>query len=133
MPQYSAGLANDAMLPPPQLVFLPSFPFLKTFFVSNAIWYSVLELDVWTSYDTYANLADVQINGVSVGKIPPRSFAQNGSELAPISIQFGNGMLQVLGTFGRTGNNQLTIIPPTPNDYLIAGNWRIHYHQVLQP
>lgn len=133
MPQISAGLALDASLPPPELVYPPSFPFRKTFWVSNAIWYSVLEFEVWTSYDTYAALADVRINGVTVGQIPPRSYAQNGTELAPVSILFPNGMLQVPGAWGRTGNNQLEILPPTSYDWLIVGRWRFHFHQILQP
>jgi hypothetical protein len=133
MPPFSAGLALDPYLTPPQLVYPPSFPFKKTFYVSNAIWYSVLEFDVWTSYETGPDLADVRINGVSVGRIPPRSYAQNGVELAPVAILFGNGMLKVLGAYGRTGNNELEIVPPTANDYLTVGNWRIHFHQHLEP
>ena len=56
MTQFSAGLAmgipgspNLAVSTNPQLVYLPSFPFRKTFWVFNAIWYSTLEFDVFTS------------------------------------------------------------------------------------
>lgn len=133
MPQFSAGLALQVPPGPPELVYLPSFPFRKGFSVFNAIWYSVLEMEVFTSYDNWTSLADVQINGVSVGKIPPRSYAQAGGELSAVSFEFGNGMLQTIGAMGRTGSNTLEIIPPTSYDYLIVGNWRFHYYQVLGP
>ncbi len=133
MPQFSAGLALEVPPRPPELVYPPSFPFRKSFWVFNAIWYSALELDVFTSYDTWANLADVRINGVSIGKIPPRSWTQTGGELAHVSLHFANGMLQTIGTMGRTGANQLEIVPPTSYDYLIVGNWRFHYYQLLAP
>jgi hypothetical protein len=133
MPQFSAGLALQM---PPQLfselVYPPSWPFNKVFWVFNAIWYSALQLDVLTSYDTWAALADIRINGQSIGSIPPRSWAQTGGELSPVSIHFANGMLQVPGSWGRTGNNTLQIVPPAGH-YLIVGNWRIHYYQMLQP
>jgi hypothetical protein len=115
-------------------VYPPSFPFRKIFWVFNAIWYSTLEFDVFTSYDSYAGpLADIRINGVSVGKVPPRGFTQTGGELAPVSFQFGNGMLQTLGPMGRTGNNQFEIVPGGTYDYLVVGNWRFHYYQSLPP
>lgn len=130
MPTFSAGLALG--LPgAAELVYLPSFPFRKSFWVSNAIWYSVLELEVMTSYEGWTSLADVQVNGTSIGKIPPRSFAQTGGALAPVSFTFQNGVLETIGAMGRTGNNQLEIIPPTSYDYLIVGNWRFHYQQQL--
>jgi hypothetical protein len=133
MTQFSAGLA---MGPPraPELVYLPSFPFSKTFWVFNAIWYSTLELDVFTSYDSYAGpLANIRINGVSIGQIPPRGFTQTSGELAPVSFQFGNGMLQTIGAMGRTGNNQFEIVPAAAYDWLVVGNWRFHYYQSLPP
>jgi hypothetical protein len=133
MPQISAGLALEIPPRPPELVYPPSFPFRKSFWVYNAIWYSVLELDVFTSYDTWASLADVRINGVSIGKIPPRSSTQTGGELAPVSFLFANGMIQTIGSMGRTGFNQLEIAPPTPYDWLVVGNWRFHYYQSLPP
>jgi hypothetical protein len=133
VPQFSSGFALQIPPRPPELVYLPSFPFRKSFWVYNAIWYSSLEFDVFTSYDTYTNLADVRINGVSVGQIPPRSWTQTGGELAPISFQFGNGMLQTMGAMGRTGTNQLEIVPGASYDWLVVGNWRFHYYQLLPP
>ena len=133
MPQFSAGLAMAIPPRPAELVYLPSFPFQKSFSVFNAIWYSVLEFEVFTSYDTWSALADVRINGVSIGKIPPRSWTQTGGELAPVSFQFQNGVLQTIGALGRTGANQLQIIPPTAYDYLVVANWRFHYYQILAP
>jgi hypothetical protein len=138
----SAGLATEVPPRPPEFVFLPPagsgytpFPFKKEFFVWRAIAYSVLELDVFTSYDTYASLADVRINGVSIGTIPPRSYAQTGGELAPLSILFSNaGLLKAQVGLSITGLNQLEIIPPrTIYDWLVVGNWRFHYYQLLQP
>jgi hypothetical protein len=141
MTQFSAGLAmgipgypNPQISAGPELVYLPSFPFRKTFWIFNAIWYSTLEFDVFTSYDSYAGpLADVRINGTIVGQIPPRGYTQTGGELAPVSFQFGNGMLQTIGTWGRTGYNQLEIVPGAAYDWLVAGNWRFHYYQSLPP
>jgi hypothetical protein len=132
MPQYSAGLAVEIPARPPQLVYPPSFPFKKLFAVYNAMSYSVLEFDVWTSYETWDNLADVRINGVSIGKIPPKGWAQNG--YGPVCFQFANVMFNthVPVAFGRTGFNEFEIIPPT-YDYLVVGNWRFHYYQLLQP
>ena len=133
MTQFSAGLSMG--LPrAPELVYPPSFPFRKSFWVYNAIWYSTLEFDVFTSYDSYAGaLADVRINGVSVGQIPPRGYTQTSGELAPVSFQFGNGMLQTIGAMGRTGTNQLEIVPAASYDWLVVGNWRFHYYQALPP
>jgi len=42
-------------------------------------------------------------------------------------------MLQTIGTWGRTGNNQLEIVPGAAYDWLVAGNWRFHYYQSLPP
>ena len=130
---FTAGLAMG--IPRlPELVSLPSFPFDKSFFVLRATWYSTLEFDVYTSYDSYVGpLADVRINGVSVGQVPPRGPAQTGGELAPVSFQFGNGMLKTLGPQGRTGFNKFEIVPATPYDYLVVGNWRFLYYQNLPP
>jgi hypothetical protein len=141
MAQISAGLATDLPPRPPEFVFLPPagsgytpFPFQKNFHVWQAFGYSVLEFDVFTSYDTYASLADVRINGVSIGTIPPRSYAQTGGELAPLSILFANTLLKVQGGLGITGWNQLEIIPPTSTyEWLVVGNWRFHYYQLLPP
>jgi hypothetical protein len=133
MTQISSGFALEVPPRPPQLVYPPSFPFRKSFWVFNAIWYSSLEFDVFTSYDTWTSPAEVRINGVAVGKVPPRSWTQTGGELAPVSFQFGNGMLQTIGPMGRTGTNQLEIVPATSYDWLIVGNWRFHYHQALPP
>jgi len=133
MPQFSGGFAMAIPPRAPELVYPPSFPFRKSFTVFNAIWYSILEFDVFTSYDTWANLADIRINGNSIGKVPPRGWTQTGGELAAVSFPFQNGVLQTIGNFGRTGSNVLEIVPPTPYDYLVVGNWRFHYYQILQP
>jgi hypothetical protein len=130
-PQITAGLAMGTPRAP-ELVYLPSFPFNKSFFVFRAIWFSTLEFDVFTSYDSYASpLADIRINGVSVGQIPPRGNTQTGGELAPVSFQFGNGMLNTVGPGGRTGFNQFEIVPAGVYDYLVVGNWRFHYYQTF--
>jgi hypothetical protein len=114
----------------PQLVYPPSFPFRAQFFVQNAVFYSVLVFDVFTSYDSYSGpLADVRINGNSIGRVPPRGWTQTGGELAPVSFHFQNGFLQTLGPGGRTGFNLLEIVPGTSYDYLVVGNWRFHYQQ----
>jgi hypothetical protein len=134
MTQISAGLAMFTPQRFPELVYPPSFPFRKNFFVFNAIWFSTLEFEVFTSYDSWTTaLADVRINGVSVGQIPPRGYTQTGGELAPVSFQFGNGMLQTIGALGRTGSNLCEIVPAASYDYLIVGNWRMHYFQALPP
>ncbi len=112
------------------LVYPPSFPFKRSFWVQNAIWYSALELEVVTAYSSSAAAADVRINGQSVGKVPPRPWSPS-AQLSPVSLQFGNGMLQVLGSYGRTGTNELEVVPVSPADWLIVGNWRLHYFQHL--
>jgi hypothetical protein len=136
MAPFSAGLALEFPPSPPQFVYLPSFPFRKNLWVYQAIWFSSLEFDVFTSYDTWTTtLAEVQINGVLVGRIEPRGWAQGvGVLLSPISFQFGNGMLNkdALGIH-RTGMNVLEIIPKASYDWLIVGNWRMHYQQDLAP
>jgi hypothetical protein len=123
----SLALPSQAL---PQLVYPPHFPFRKQFYVQNAVYYSVLVFDVFTSYDSYAGpLADVRINGNSIGRIPPRGYAQTSGELAPVSFHFQNGFLQTLGPSGRTGFNWLEIVPGASYDYLVVGNWRFHYQQ----
>ena len=114
-----------------ELVFPPSFPFNKSFWVENAIWYSALELEVWTSYEAYGSLATVSVNNQKIGEIPPRSTPQNGNELAPVSIHFANGVLHMNQEGRRTGANTLQIVPPTSDAWLVVGNWRIHYYQSL--
>lgn len=131
MPRVSAGLALDPLLPRPELVYPPWFRFRKSFWVSNAIWYSVLEFDVFTSYETWSSLAAVRINGLEIGRVPPRGYSQTGGELAPVAFLFANGMLQTVGAFGRTGTNTLEVVPPTDSDWMIVGNWRIHFQQFL--
>jgi hypothetical protein len=133
--QFTAGLAVGVPRPP-ELVYPPSFPFRKDFWVFNCIWHSTLVFDVFTSYEDYSGpLANVLINGVNVGKIAPRGWAQTGGELAPLAFQFGNGMINTVqpGGFGRTGWNILEVVPGTSYDYLVVGNWRFHYQQALPP
>jgi hypothetical protein len=135
MPHVSSGLATAIPLPVPraELVQLPGFPFTKTFTVINAFVSALLEFDVFTSYDTRAGpMADVLINGVNIGQVPPNSFTQHAGELAPVSFQFEAAILRFPGAFGRTGPNQLEIVPP-PFDYLVVQNWRFHYWQISPP
>jgi hypothetical protein len=106
------------------------FPFTRDFFVFNAVASVLLEFDVFTSYDTPAGpMADVLINGVRVGQVPPNSFTQNADELATASFPFAASILRFPGAFGTTGRNQLEIVPP-PFDYLVVQNWRFHYWQL---
>jgi hypothetical protein len=117
---------------PATLVYPPSFPFRKTFWVSEAIWYSALEIEVITSYDTWASAADVRINGTSIGKIAPRPWSLTGGELSSMSIHFSSGLLPMVnigGRLQRTGNSLLEIVPAAAYDYLIVGPWRVHYYQ----
>jgi hypothetical protein len=133
MPHVSSGLATELPpLPTPSavLVQLPAFPFTRDFFVFNAAASVLLEFDVFTSYDTPAGpMADVLINGVRVGQVPPNSFTQNADELATVSFPFAAQSLRFPGAFGTTGRNQLEIVPP-PFDYLFVQNWRFHYWQL---
>jgi hypothetical protein len=133
MPHVSSGLATELPpLPTPSavLVQLPMFPFTRDFFVFNAVASVLLEFDVFTSYDTPAGpMADVLINGVRVGQVPPNSFTQNADELATASFPFAASILRFPGVFGTTGRNQLEIVPP-PLDYLVVQNWRFHYWQL---
>lgn len=123
----SLALPSQAV---PQLVYPPYFPYRYQFYVEKAVYYSVLVFDVLTSYESYAGpLADVRINGNNIGQIPPRGWTQTSGELAPVSFHFQNGVLQTLGPGGRTGFNWLEIVPGTPYDYLLVGNWRFHYQQ----
>ena len=135
MTQFSSGLFVGGPRPP-ELVYPPSFPFRKNFWVYNLIWHFVLVFDVFTSYEDYSGpLADVLINGVNIGKISPRGWAQTGGELAPITFQYGAGMINtpMPGGLGRTGWNILEVVPGTSYDYLVVGNWRFHYQQALPP
>jgi hypothetical protein len=140
MPHVSSGMATE--FPPgptptiAQLVFLPSFPFKKNFLVFNAVVSTLLEFDVFTSYDTWAwPLADVRINGMSVGQIPPRSYTQTAGELAPVSFLFNSTLLLPGGTPpGTTSTNQFEIVPQGVNvDWLLVQNWRFHYWQISPP
>jgi hypothetical protein len=111
-----------------RLVYLPSFPFNDSFWVNNAIWYSVLELDALTSYDYSSpstTWSEVKINGVRIGLVTP-----SPEEYDHMSFHFPNGMLQTLGTYGRTGTNRLEIVPKG-SDYLFVNHWRIHFQQYL--
>lgn len=133
MQHVSSGLATE--LPPlpttsAVLVQPPMLPFTRDFFVFNAVASVLLEFDVFTSYETPAGpMADVLINGVRVGQVPPNSFKQNADELATVSFPFAASILRFPGAFGTTGRNQLEIVPP-PFDYLVVQNWRFHYWQL---
>jgi hypothetical protein len=133
MSHVSSGLATELPpLPTPSavLVQLPMFPFTRNFFVFNAVASVLLEFDVVTSYDTPAGpMADVLINGVRVGQVPPNPFTQNADKLATASFPFDASILRFPGAFGTTGRNQLEIVPP-PFDYLVVQNWRFHYWQL---
>jgi hypothetical protein len=130
---FTAGIAVSVPPHVPQLVLPPSFPYRRKFLVVRCLSYSTLVFDVFTSYeDRSGPLANVTINGVSVGTIPPHGWTQTGGELAPVTLQFGNGMINTLGPGGRTGWNDLEVVPG-PNDWLVFGNWRIHYQQGPPP
>jgi hypothetical protein len=136
MAHVSSGLAMALTPPTPrgELVIDPGYPYTKTFPVFNAVATSLLEFEVFTSYDSYyAIFADVRINGVSIGQIPPRGFTQFAGELATVSFLFESALFLAGGALGRTSfNNQLRIVP-NPNDYLVVQNWRIHYWQISPP
>jgi hypothetical protein len=113
--------------PLPSALVSSSFPYSKSFFVYDRIWYSVLVMEVKTGYDQAAWSMSVQINGTEVGKVFPRPWP-GGPNLEPISFTFPNGMLNA-----NNVANQLTPIPAgnLPEDYLIIGNWYLHYFQFL--
>jgi hypothetical protein len=103
-----------------------SFPFARTFFVWERIWYSVLIMEIKTGYDQAARSMSVKINGTEIGKVFPRPWS-SGPYLEPISFTFANGLLN------NNASNQLTLTPAgnLPEDYLIIGNWYLHYFQFL--
>jgi hypothetical protein len=124
MPFVSAGLAIDPSDGgQSRLVYPPSFPYTRNFYFSDSVWWAVMELDVATSYDTYAQLADVRIGGFSKGQIPPRPFGSAGGELLPT-------VLGPFGLGGGTGTQLVEIVPP-PGEWLIVAHARIHYFQWL--
>jgi hypothetical protein len=87
MTQFTAGLSVGVPRPA-ELVYPPSFPFRKDFWVFNCIWHSTLVFDVFTSYDDYSGpLANVLINGVNVGKIPPRFLSPPVSSRLVLAMQ----------------------------------------------
>jgi hypothetical protein len=137
MPHVSSGLVTQSPVPAVgEIVINPGFPYSKLFTVFNAVASAVLEFDVFTSYDTWAwPLADIRINGTSIGQIPPRSYTQTAGELAPVSFLFNTTAFLPGGALGRTsGNNRLEIVPQFANvDYLVVNNWRIHYMQLSPP
>ena len=110
--------------PAPSVLINTSFPFNKPIYVFNRIWYGVLELEVKTGYDLASRNMAVNINGYKIGEIWPRPWS-NGPNLEPISLVFPLGPL-IDGTA-----NQLTIVPAgsQPEDYVILGNWYLHYLQ----
>jgi hypothetical protein len=85
----TAGLWTS---PLPSALVSTSFPYSKSFFVYDRIWYSVLVMEVKTGYDQAARSMSVQINGTEVGKVFPRPWS-GGPNLEPISFTFPNGML----------------------------------------
>ena len=107
----------------------PYTNFAQPVFVSNAIDYSVLELEVLTEYDSSSQSAIVGMNGNQIGTIEPRPISRY-QDLQPYSIHFSNMVL--LGGVPHTGLQTLTIDPVAqgdPTTALIVGKWRLLYMQ----
>jgi len=104
----------------------PFTNFIKTFAVSQAVYYSSLELDVLTGYDSYASSASVKVNGIKVGTIEPRPWSRYQDPQAVV-ILFGNGVLN--GNYPHNGLNQLRIDPVSQSDWLVVGRWRLLYQR----
>lgn len=117
-----------------QLVYPPWLTFRKEYWAHDTIGFSTLVFDVFTSYnDRTVPLADVRINGITIGQVPPRGTQQTGGELAPVAFQFANNILNYFDppTPFRGGNsrNSFEIVPGSAYDYLYVGNWRVHFNQ----
>jgi hypothetical protein len=124
----TAGLFSSAPRPS-QLVFLPSFPFLDGFFAAYPYHLSVLVVDAITSYSSDVSAATVRLNGSVIGTIPPNPWSAV-AQFRPVSIHFSNAVLRPRQASGFSLNNQWEIIP-APGTWLIVGNWRVHYWQML--
>ena len=106
----------------------PFTSFVKTFAVNQAIYYSSLELDVLTGYETYASSAVVKVNGYQVGTIEPRPWSRYQDPQAFV-LFFSNGVLN--GPYPHNGLNQLRIDPVSQADWLVVARWRLHYDRSL--
>jgi hypothetical protein len=104
----------------------PFTSFSQSFYINDAHWYSILEIEVLTGYESYAASASVVIDNTTVGTIEPRPVSRY-QDLQSYSLLFGNGALS--GGSPYTGLHKLTIKPKTQFDWLIAGRWRIFYQR----
>jgi hypothetical protein len=117
MPQL-AGIYVD---PNPSALVSASFPFRRDFTLTGHIGPALLVMEVKTGYESAARSMDVLISNWKIGDIAPKPFSR-GPDLVQISLKFGTSELPRLNT--------LTVVPKgnQPDDYLIIGNWWIHYH-----
>ena len=119
-------LRNGTYIDPPN-----GFPYNKPFVVFNRIWYSVLVMEVLTSYSVYAPpLATVRINGNTIGEIPPLAWGTQVFGTFP-QLTFNPGNLND-SAFGVPpyNLNYLSIVPPA-NEYIILGRAWLHYNQYI--
>ena len=104
----------------------PFTSFSKNFSVAQAIWYSVLELEVLTAYENFTASAIVVLNNQQIGIIEPRPLTRY-QDLQSYSIFFSNGLLT--GPSPHNGLNNLRINPVSSLDWLVVARWRIHYNK----
>jgi hypothetical protein len=104
----------------------PFTSFSKNFYVDQAIYYSILELEVLTAYEDFAASAVVLVNNQQVGTVEPRPLSRY-QDLQSYSVFFSNGTLS--GSAPHTGWNNLKINPVSQFDWLVVARWRIHYQR----
>jgi hypothetical protein len=114
----TAGIHVD---PNPSALVSASFPFTRLFRLTGHIGPALLIMEVKTGYESAARSMDVLFNNAKIGDITPKPFSR-GPDLVPISLKFL--------TSGLPNVNELKVVPKgnQPDDYLIIGNWWIHYH-----
>jgi hypothetical protein len=86
---------------------------------------AVLVIETITSYDAWPQAAPVFINNQQIGIVDPHAYPQY-EEYHVLSLPFASTAFA-----GPTSINVLRITPITPQDYVLVGSWRIHYHQLL--
>ena len=99
--------------------------FSRNFSVLDAFLGSILEVEVLTGYEDFADSAEVRVNGWKVGVIEPRPVSRY-QDLQLVSVPFWSAYY--LGGYPHTSsNNNLSIVPVNQAAWLVVARWRIHY------
>ncbi len=120
------GNVNLVVVPTqPRVVDGTSFPFTESRYVSGATGWGMLQFEVITIYESYADRAEVFVNNTSIGKIDPRPYSRY-QDLQLVTIVFSTTAFHP--TPPTTGSHTISIRPVSADKWLIVGNWWLLHH-----